>query len=403
MRKREYGSGNIERRGGWWVVRFRERVTVNGEPAIRRRTEKLVLVDEQHKTKRSIADDNSVQQMIAAILQPVQARKDTPQTVVTVGEFIQRVYMPMVQERKRPSTYKGYRDIYEDHLKSRCQDDWLRDVRTHRVQQLLYQITDEDGLSKTTIKHVKHFLSGVFKYAAQMDYFDRGNPVTACSLPEDAPAAAETYAYSLDEIGGMLEVLPEPAATIVAVAAFAGLRRGEIRGLRWEDYEPSVNGSVPLLHINRSIWTGAGYDRANGGVTLPKTAKSKAPVPVIATLAGYIDSYREQCGNPAVGPMFPNGKGKPHDLDGIYRYILKDIFALKRIAWHGWHSFRRGLATNLHSLGVDDKTIQAILRHSNIATTQNVYIKSVPDDVVAGMRRLEAAFGARRKQAAAVA
>jgi len=32
--------------------------------------------------------------------------------------------------------------------------------------------------------------------------------------------------------------------------------------------------------------------------------------------------------------------------------------------WHGWHAFRRGLATNLHALGVDDKTIQAILRHS---------------------------------------
>jgi len=35
--------------------------------------------------------------------------------------------------------------------------------------------------------------------------------------------------------------------------------------------------------------------------------------------------------------------------------------------WHGghygWHSFRRGLATNLHALGVDRKTIQAILRH----------------------------------------
>jgi hypothetical protein len=34
--------------------------------------------------------------------------------------------------------------------------------------------------------------------------------------------------------------------------------------------------------------------------------------------------------------------------------------------WHGWHAFRRGLATNLHQLGVADKDIQAILRHSNI-------------------------------------
>jgi len=36
-------------------------------------------------------------------------------------------------------------------------------------------------------------------------------------------------------------------------------------------------------------------------------------------------------------------------------------------------------ATNLHTLGVDDKTIQAILRHSNVALTINVYIKSVTE------------------------
>jgi hypothetical protein len=36
------------------------------------------------------------------------------------------------------------------------------------------------------------------------------------------------------------------------------------------------------------------------------------------------------------------------------------------VSWHGWHAFRRGLATTLHRLRVPDKTIQAILRHSNV-------------------------------------
>jgi len=47
--------------------------------------------------------------------------------------------------------------------------------------------------------------------------------------------------------------------------------------------------------------------------------------------------------------------------------------------WHGWHALRRGLATNLGALGVEDKTIQAILRHSNIGLTMNIYVKSVAD------------------------
>ena len=60
--------------------------------------------------------------------------------------------------------------------------------------------------------------------------------------------------------------------------------------------------------------------------------------------------------------------------------------------WRGWHAFRRGLATNLHTLGVDDKTIQAILRHSNVSLTINVYIKSVTESQVNAMDVLEAKF-----------
>jgi hypothetical protein len=60
--------------------------------------------------------------------------------------------------------------------------------------------------------------------------------------------------------------------------------------------------------------------------------------------------------------------------------------------WHGWHAFRRGLATNLHTLGVDDKTVQAILRHSNIGITQNIYIKSVIESQVLAMDSLSEEF-----------
>jgi integrase len=57
---------------------------------------------------------------------------------------------------------------------------------------------------------------------------------------------------------------------------------------------------------------------------------------------------------------------------------------------HGWHAFRRGLSTNLLHLKVPDKTIQAILRHENVATTQKHYILNVSADTVTAMKALEA-------------
>jgi site-specific recombinase XerD len=40
------------------------------------------------------------------------------------------------------------------------------------------------------------------------------------------------------------------------------------------------------------------------------------------------------------------------------------------------HCFRRSLASNLYTLGVKPKVIQAILRHSDIATTLGFYVET---------------------------
>ena len=53
---------------------------------------------------------------------------------------------------------------------------------------------------------------------------------------------------------------------------------------------------------------------------------------------------------------------------------------------------RGGLATNLHTLGVADKDIQAILRHSNIGLTMNVYVKSVNESQVNALDALQEKF-----------
>jgi integrase len=60
--------------------------------------------------------------------------------------------------------------------------------------------------------------------------------------------------------------------------------------------------------------------------------------------------------------------------------------------WYGWHAFRRGLATNLNRLGIDDSVIQRILRHSHIAVTQACYIKTASEDAKAAMQKLETAL-----------
>ena len=59
--------------------------------------------------------------------------------------------------------------------------------------------------------------------------------------------------------------------------------------------------------------------------------------------------------------------------------------------WRGWHAFRRGLSTTLHRLGVPDKDTQQILRHGNIKTTQESYVRTATMDAVSAMKLLERA------------
>jgi len=202
----------------------------------------------------------------------------------------------------------------------------------------------------------------------------------------------------------MLTYLPQPAYTIAALAAFTGLRRAELAGSLWENYDGSE------LQVMRTIW--------EGHVDEPKTRRSKAPVPVIPALARILDAYRAQRGNPISGPMFVSEAGTPLNLNNVLNRMIMPALnrceacrkersehvqadhEFKRDAlrpeWHGWHAFRRGLATNLHRLGVNDKTIQAILRHSNVATTMNIYVKTVSTDSTAAMKLLETALCANR-------
>jgi integrase len=77
----------------------------------------------------------------------------------------------------------------------------------------------------------------------------------------------------------------------------------------------------------------------------------------------------------------------------VVREAIRPALAKAGIPWYGLHAFRRGLATNLHELGVADIVIQAILRHSNVSVTRASYVltNAVDPRSLAAMQVLESA------------
>lgn len=87
------------------------------------------------------------------------------------------------------------------------------------------------GLAKSSYRRIKSVLSSAFSFAIRMGLVTV-NPITHIRIPKRCKPVAETEAYSPAETAAMIAFLPEPTASIVAVAAYAGLRKGEIRGLQ---------------------------------------------------------------------------------------------------------------------------------------------------------------------------
>lgn len=377
-------KGYVFHRYKSWFVRFCDDI-VQPDGTIKRKLvcRKLdVEYGGEYRTRKS------VQSFVRDVLAPLNSGLLNPRSTMPVAEFVDKVYLPeYVEKRLRPASRKQYTDVWQNHLKPRIGKLTLRGFRTVHGESMLAQIAEKNALGRSSLKHCKAFLSGAFEQAKRLGIIDGVNPIQDVSIPT-APEPEDTYAYSLPEIKTMLARLSEPARTVVLVAAFSGLRKSEICGLRWQDYDGKT------LTVRRSVW--------NGIASEPKTKKSRAPVAVVKVLADALELHKLRAGvlaQPSL-PIFQAGNGQPLNLANLARRVIRP--AIERckkcqktapehkpeghtfeldasLAWHGWHAFRRGLATNLHALGVEDKEIQAILRHSNLNLTMNTYVKSVTE------------------------
>jgi integrase len=331
-----------------------------------------------------------------------------PNKRLTVAGFFDNIYMIAMRSEKklRTGTLNGYRRLFDQQLRPRIGDEMLRDVTTERAFRLFGQIAKDNPpldpnsdyatrLKRTSLRNMKWLLASIFNQAANRGFFpdDRPNPIQRVDLPP-APPSAETHDYTQEEVDLMLLHVPEPAKTMIAVASYAGLRRSEIAGLTWGCYHmDQQDGSLATLEILSSV--------VDGKRGRPKTDESRGSVEVVEILRKYLDAHRARCGNPPPNwPIFATTVGTPLSPNNLLnRTILPILNRCKtctkaegdhtteahlferdnsRPAWRGWHGFRRSLSTRLYQMNERSKDIQAVLRHSDVRTTEAHYIKAAP-------------------------
>jgi integrase len=344
--------GTITKSHGAWYLRWYE----NGK-----RVTKRLGSTEEYPTQRSV-------EPLAHDLMREVNRSSEPGT--TLDSFIETRYLSYVRDNLRLSTHTSYQNLWSVHISDREEAQLrVREYTTYSVQCLLDSIAADKSLTGSSLQHIKHFLSGAFRFAAQCGIRE-SNPVRECRIPKTQKKSAETYAYNLDEIRRTLGVLPIHLKAAVAVAAFSGLRLGEIVGLEWNDVTKDE------ITVRRSVWR----DQTNP----PKSKASANYVPMIPALYSILNQYRATA----------KGKSRvfPFSLDAAGKRDVSKSMESVGLKWYGWHAFRRGVASNLYALGCDDLIVQRVLRHSKVTVTREHYIQHRDPKLQEAMERLERAF-----------
>ena len=197
-RKRLQQKGNLYQQGGWWKLRWREDQLL-GDGSIRYTWSKPAWIGPAvgrgkmtEKEARRTAWDN--------ILSRIDRNMRTPQTVMTVREFVERKFKPEHVAMLKP----GGRVHYSTHLpivmdgipevKQRSKkkpkpgdpptqpvkrvagigDMRLRDVSTEDCQRLTSAALQR-GYSVQYATHIRNCISAIFSHAARKDWFSERN------------------------------------------------------------------------------------------------------------------------------------------------------------------------------------------------------------------------------------
>jgi len=353
-----YQNGSVSIRGERrkvWVARWREDVLLpNGKPSRIRRAEVLGAVAQFSKREAL--------NLLAAKLRPLNLGLHKPQSSLTLEEFIRQEWEVNMSPLLKPTSARYYGIQLRCHILPQLGSRRLCDFTRAETQAFL-TAKRKQGLSGSTVHGIRAALSKVLQTAVDWGYLS-SNPARGLIVGDRNPKKETAY-LSPDQVRLLASSLSEPCRTIVLLLALTGLRIGELLALRWKH----LDFPAGVIRVRETVY--------EGQFGSPKTRSSRRDLPMSGAARELLLGARRTGGDQDL--VFTSRAGTPINPKNLASRELRPTCRRLKVPVVGWHSFRHTHGTLLTEVGESIKTTQAILGHSDLETTLNIYSHAIPE------------------------
>ncbi|MBP2311911.1 tyrosine-type recombinase/integrase [Azospirillum soli] len=300
------------------------------------------------------ADSVSVEEACRQYLEHLKVRRDTGQTM-------------------EPATYVVYESCIRRHildLKVGLGAVKLASLRTKTVADFRDRLLSS-GRSVAMTKRIIATLGFMLKHARANDliFTDPVEGVVVRRQSRSSSAISLEAAQQLrDNVKKLLGAADDDFRPYLVVAALAGLRASEQRGLRWENVD--LTKGIIRVRERADIFNKIGD---------PKSEAGTRDIPIGPMVTNTLKAWKLKCPTSELGLVFPNRKGGVRTQTDVHRLWFKPLCGKLGITMR-WHDLRHFAVSAWIDQGFSIKAVMTFAGHKDYRMTMERYGKLFPSE-----------------------